>query len=220
VIWSPAKLSPDVRSLLDRERPIVVLPAAARARALSRARAALAAGVATRPSPSRASPAVRWAAAAGLACMATVAAGAAAYRLGVRARPLAPAVAASSPAESPTPHWTAGDEPLLDLLGAPVPAAPPPRSVAGAVRVELRLLEQARVAVAQEDFVRAIELLAAHARRFRTGRLVEEREALRIKSLVGLGRRSEARRAAAQFEASFPRSPLLPAVSQMLDSEP
>jgi hypothetical protein len=49
---------------------------------------------------------------------------------------------------------------------------------------------------------------------------VEEREALRVKSLVGLGRRSAARRAAAEFEANFPRSPLLPTVSEMLDSMP
>ena len=218
MIWSPANLSPDVRLLLDRERPIVVLPAAARARALTRARAALAAGVAARPIPSGAPPAVRWAAAAGLACMATVAAGAAAYKLGVRARLAAPTVAASPPAESPAPHWTAGDEPLLELLAPPAPATP--RSGAGAVRVELRLLEQARAAVARQDFVLAIQLLTEHARRFRTGRLVEEREALRVKSLASLGRRGEARRAAAEFEANFPRSPLLPAVSQMLQAEP
>ena len=143
--------------------------------------------------------------------MATVAAGAAAYRIGVHASP---------PVESPAPHWTAGDEALLDLRAAPVPAATPPRSGGGAVRVELRLLEQARLAVAREDFVRAIELLAEHARRFRTGRLVEERKALRIKSLAGLGRGGEARRAAADFEANYPRSPLLPAVRRMLDSEP
>ena len=218
MIWSPAKLSPDVRLLLERERSIAVLPAAARARALSRARAALAAGVARRPIPSGAPSAVRWAAAAGLACMATVAAGAASYQLGVRARPTAPAVAASPLGESAAPHWTPGDEPLLDLLAPPVSA--PPHPGAGAVRVELRLLEKARAAVAREDFGLAIQLLAEHARRFRTGRLVEEREALRVKSLARLGRRSEARRAAAEFEANFPRSPLLPAVSQMLQAEP
>ena len=86
--------------------------------------------------------------------------------------------------------------------------------------MELRLLEQARAAVASEDFVRAKELLAEHTRRFRTGWMVEEREALRIKSLAGLGRRGEARRATAQFEANFPRSPLLPAVRQMRGVEP
>jgi len=50
--------------------------------------------------------------------------------------------------------------------------------------------------------------------------LLEEREALRVKALSGLGRVEEARRAAHAFEARFPRSVLLPAVNQMLDSEP
>jgi len=220
MIRSTAKLSPDVQALLDHERQITVLPAAARARALSRARAALAAGVATRPIPSRAPSALRWAAAAGLACVATVAAGAAAYSLGVRARPPAPPVAASPAMESPAPHWSAGDGPLLNLLAEPVHVAPPARARASAARVELRLLQQARAAVAREDFALAIRLLTEDARRFRTGRLVEEREALRVKSLASLGRRTEARRAAVDFEANFPRSPLLPAVRQILDSAP
>ena len=119
MIWWPAKLSPEVRSLLERERSIAVLPAAARARALYRARAALAAGVATRSLSSGAPSAVRWAVAAGLACVATVAAGAVAYSLGVRARPISPPVAAPPSTESPASHWSAGDEPLLDLLGRP-----------------------------------------------------------------------------------------------------
>ena len=43
----------------------------------------------------------------------------------------------------------------------------------------------------------------------------EEREALHVKALAGLGRRDEARRAAAAFEDRFPRSVLLPAVRQI-----
>jgi hypothetical protein len=72
------------------------------------------------------------------------------------------------------------------------------------------------------DQERAIPPLSAaqHARRFKTGRLVEEREALRVKALAGLGRTEEARRAAAAFRARFPRSVLLPAVSQMPASTP
>jgi hypothetical protein len=50
--------------------------------------------------------------------------------------------------------------------------------------------------------------------------LVEEREALRVKALSGLGRTEEARRAADSFEARFPRSVLLPSVSKMPASEP
>jgi len=218
--WWPARLSPDVRLLLDRERQIAVLPAAARARALSRARSALAAGVATRQWPSRAPSAFRWAAAAGLACVATVAAGAVAYSIGLRARPSSPPVAAA-PAppreESRAGHWSAGDEPFRELLAPPVHKASPARSGA---RVELHLLEQARAAVDREDFALAMQLLADHAHRFRNGRLVEEREALRVKALASLGRRSDARRAAAQFEARFPRSPLLPTVTEMPDLAP
>ena len=219
MIRSTAKLSPDVQALLDHERQITVLPAAARARALSRARAALAAGVATRPIPSRAPSALRWAAAAGLACATTVAAGAVAYSVGVRARPVAPPGAAA-PAESPAPHGGAGDELIVNPLPSLVLNVKPTRTAGGAVRAELRLLQQARAAVAREDFLLAIQLLVEHSRSFKMGRLVEEREALRVKSLVGLGRRSAARRAAADFEVNFPRSPLLPTVSDMLDSMP
>ena len=220
MIWSKAKLSPEVRSLLDHERQVAVLPAAAHARALSRARAALAAGVATRQVSSRAPSALRWAAAVGLACVATVAAGAAAYTIGVRARPATPPVSAAPLMESPAPRRSAGEDATLDLHRAPVLDEKPSRPKAGAARVELRLLQQARAAVAGEDFLLAIQLLSEHAHRFKTGRLVEEREALRVKSLAGLGRRGAARRAAADFEANFPRSPLLPTVSEMLDSMP
>jgi hypothetical protein len=215
---SKGGLSPEVQALLDRERQISVLPAAARTRMLSRARAALAAGVARQPIPSRAPSAVRWAAAAGLACVAAAAAGAASYSVGVRARPVAPPGVATPPAESFASHWSAGDELTVNLLHLPVANAKPIRTAGGSGRAELRLLEQARAAVAREDFMAALQLLIEHARRFRTGRLVEEREALRVKALAGLGRRGAARRAAADFEANFPRSPLLPSVSDMLDS--
>lgn len=220
MIWLRGKLSPAVRLMLDRERPIAVLPAAARARALLRARAALAAGVATRLIPSRAPSAVRWAAAAGLACAATVAVGAAAYSVGVRARPTAPPISASTHADSLVPRGRAGAEAIVNLPAPPVRAGTPVQSEDGALRIELRLLEQARAAVAREDFVLAIQLLTEHSRRFRDGRLAEEREALRISALAGLGRRKDARRAAVEFEAKFPRSPLLSTVSQVIDSAP
>ena len=52
------------------------------------------------------------------------------------------------------------------------------------------------------------------------GRLTEEREALRVRVLAGLGRDDDARHVAADFESNFPHSPLLRTVSQMPDSEP
>jgi hypothetical protein len=74
------------------------------------------------------------------------------------------------------------------------------------------------MAVARKDFASAIRLLEEHARRFGTGQLAEEREALRVRALAGLGRDTDARRAAADFEERFPRSPLLSTVEQMPDS--
>jgi len=78
----------------------------------------------------------------------------------------------------------------------------------------------ARSAVARQDFGAALGLLTEHARRFKEGRLAEEREALRVRALAGLGRTEEARRAAGQFQARFPRSVLLPAVRQMPGATP
>ena len=81
-------------------------------------------------------------------------------------------------------------------------------------------MREARAAVARGDFAAALSPIAEHTRRFKNGRLVEEREALRVKALGGLGRTAEARHAAAAFRARFPRSVLLPAVSQMPASAP
>jgi hypothetical protein len=103
------------------------------------------------------------------------------------------------------------------------PAASSPGPVltrAEAARAELRLLRPARAAVARRDFTAALPLLAEHARRFKNGLLVEEREALRVRALAGLGRTEEASQVAAAFRARFPHSVLLPAVSQMPASEP
>lgn len=217
--WPNAKLSPDARLLIDSERHISVLPAAVRARALARARAALAAGVATRPIPSSAPSTGSWAAAAGLLCLATVAAGAAAYEVGLYTRPTAPFVAATLLADPP-PQPSAPEPPIVNLPTASIRPTPPVVVKAGAGRQELRILQRARAALAREDFATALQLLAVHARRFKTGRLAEEREAMRVRALAGLGRDDDVRRVAADFRAHFPRSPLLPTISTTADSAP
>ncbi len=74
------------------------------------------------------------------------------------------------------------------------------------------------MALEREEFAAALAAVVEHARRFRSGRLTEEREALRVKALSGLGLRDEVRRAAAEFGARFPLSPLLPAVNRMASS--
>jgi hypothetical protein len=218
------KQSPQVRSLLERERAIPAVPAAVRGRALARARAALAAGVSAEQVPSTAPRRMRWAAAAMLILLASAAVATAAYRIGIRAKPVAPAVEVSPTPRPSAPSFklaatSAATSAIAEMppAAAPAPAAP---SRADAAREELRLLRQARAAVARADFAAALPPLTEHARRFKEGRLAEEREALRVKALAGLGRTDEARRAAAAFKVRFPRSVLLPIVSQMPASAP
>jgi type IV secretory pathway VirB10-like protein len=214
--------SPEVRALVEREREIQPLSAAQRARAMARARAALVTPIAAPVAPPRLARAPRWVAAAA-AVVCSAAAAAAAYELHDRLWPAkhAPvetrATVAVRPAIVPKPPVVV-DEVALPPVEEPRPSAPSAPSAPSkteATRAELRLLRQARAAVARGDFAGAMAPITEHARRFKKGRLVEEREALRIKALAGLGRTEEARRAAASFRARFPRSVLLPAVSKM-----
>lgn len=204
-------LPPEVRALLDQEREVPPLPATVRARALARARAALVAGVDRRVATAPA-PRTRWAAAAAVVCILSATVGAAAYQ--IRARLATPP---SIPAAAPVEKIAAPLVPSIPSAAtADVPPEPAPAlSRTDAARAELRLLRQARDAVAREDYAAALRPIAEHAHRFKDGRLTEEREALRIKALAGLGRNTEARRAAASFRARFPRSVLLPAISQI-----
>ncbi len=73
---------------------------------------------------------------------------------------------------------------------------------------ELALLGRARRAIAAGDFRVALNWTKTHRQRFRNGELVEEREALHIEALRGLGREREARRASGKFRERFPRSVL------------
>jgi hypothetical protein len=84
---------------------------------------------------------------------------------------------------------------------------------------ELRVLRLAREDLTRGDFAGALAAVAEHARRFRNGSLVEEREALRVKSLAGLGRHEDARRAAAEFHARFPHSVLLSTFQRMREPD-
>jgi hypothetical protein len=217
-------LSPELRALLDQERAVPPLSAAQHARAMNRARASLVAPAA--PAVAAHRPAARrWLVAAAAASAASAAIGAAAYEIHARfASTMTPApTPVAGTVARPLPARQAPAAATVDEAPAPAPepaVAAPTMSPADAVRVELRLLREARAAVARKDFAGALVPLGEHARRFRTGRLVEEREALRVKALAGLGRTEEARRAAAAFRARFPRSVLLPAVSQMPAAAP
>ncbi len=206
------------------------LPAEIRARVLARGRAIIAAGDVVATSPLRevhapvrlTAPARRVHAAVGISLVALVAlaAGTVGAVLALHAR--------QDQAPPPT------GQQQVPLLGRPVgTTAPSSRAAAPAAAAkqaltvrstrrrrvagdadlwtaELALLQRAHDAYTRHEFSTAVALVGEHARRFPTGRLAEEREALRVRSLLGSGRSEEARQAAAAFAVRFPRSVLLP----------
>jgi len=222
--------SPDVRALLDQERDVPQLPASVRARAVARARAALVAGRVTLPAGFNTAPRTRWGVVLAVAGVASAAVGAAAYELGTHRQhaetehPSAPTTTVVAATPIPPPSVALPVSALVTAAASSSSPAPgsrsPHSSPAEPSPDELGLLRQARAAVARQDFAAALPPIAEHARQFRGGRLTEEREALRVRALSGLGRRDDARRAADAFAVRFPHSVLLPAVSKMPASGP
>jgi hypothetical protein len=135
-----------------------------------------------------------------------------------RKPPVPPAAASAStqPVARPTLSALMPPPPVVPLPAAPLaPAAPEPHASAKSASpresyaAELELLRRAQAAYAGGDFTGSLVPLNEHARQFPNGRLAEEREALRVSCLRGLGRSSDARRAAAAFALRFPHSVLL-----------
>jgi len=214
----------ELEALLERGRVIPPLPDVVRARAIARARATTAKGIPAEPTPTVAMPThghgrrVAWAAAA-FALMIAGAGAVAAIRTGVLERiypapPLDPPAGSVARAASPPPLVP----PAAAVEPDPIPTTTerrwPRRLPTESYAAELHLLHRAQVAYASRDFSSALVLVADHARRFPNGRLAEEREALRVRSLASSGRRDDARRAATAFAARFPRSVLLPRLQE------
>jgi len=211
----PPPLSPELEKWLAPHRTVLPIAPSVEARALARAAAATqwqARGAA------RVSAPPRWVFAAAAGAVLAIGAGAYAARAWI----------AASPPPVPAPHAT--EQTSVAAVPASEPADPIAPAVAPHVRravpkahastgrptnEELQLLRAAREDVTRGDFARALAVLSEHARRFRNGVLVEEREALRVKTLVGLGRSEDAQRAAIQFHARFPHSVLLSTFERM-----
>jgi hypothetical protein len=207
----------ELEAIMEEGRKIRPAPDVVRARLLARARAAVAAAEASPPLPATMaippSPHGRRIAAAAAVILALAAAGAVAALHAprapepaptVRRSPEAPAVRASVPpipTEEPPSVGPSSSRP-----GHPHRTTSPQESYAA----ELQLLQRAQAQYTRQDFQDALVLIAEHAHQFPNGRLAEEREALRVKSLAGAGRGDEARRALAAFAKHFPRSALLP----------
>jgi len=212
---------PELDVLLEAGRVIERVPEVVRARSLSRARATMAAMAAISHEPI---PAVRRRGlTVALAASLALVVGAAAATAALRSRALNPSQPVS-PAiphtERPMHNATVDVPPSLPTI-APQSTftAKPQRWVHStpaqeSYAAELDLLARAQVAYAAREFSEVLARVAEHGRRFPNGRLAEEREALHVRALQGAGRTEEARRAAAAFESRFPRSIMLPRLSE------
>jgi hypothetical protein len=218
-------LEPELAALLEPRRIERAVPPDIRERALANARAIVAAGgVISSARP----PARRWASA-------PMAPARPRRRLWI-ALTASLAVAGAAVGAGAALRMRAADAPTISLVGVlvvpaarvrPAPAEPatPVTERAPAAKrsretrpagdrdplvLEIELLQRAHAAYTRGDVAASLKLATEHARRFPNGRLAEEREALRVRSLARIGRKDEARRAAAAFAVRFPRSILLP----------
>jgi outer membrane protein assembly factor BamD (BamD/ComL family) len=81
---------------------------------------------------------------------------------------------------------------------------------------ERALLDTAKTALGRRDYATALETLDRHAQKYPRAQLAEEREALAVQALVGLGRAADARARAERFKKAFPNSMLTPVVDAAL----
>ena len=221
----PSSLPPELAAFITPRRVSRRLPWPMRERVLARARAPVARDGAPPPVPHhqgdlaaavRVRPLVRVAVAASV----LLAAGTVWGIVELRRAPVAVVpVATSQP-----PHVSLGDVAAGTPAASVAPAPPPvqrvlPRPTRSAPRdpfaVELALLQRAQTAYTRRDTSVALAVLAEHAHRFPRGRLAEEREALRVRTLLAAGRSAEAHHVATAFGRAFPRSALL----QRLENE-
>jgi hypothetical protein len=222
-IWRLEPLSAEAERLLAAERKVVPASPEVRARAMTRARAALDIGGApTARTAWRVRVSAPLAAALVLGVAALSLAAWRVHRADERGRPFETSIPASTPPQSTEtsvmPESSATTAPPGDVE-PPVVAqkesrAPAPKRLSDAdvYAAELGLLQQTRASVAAGRFSAALDSVAEHERRFPAGRLREERDALRVKALAGLGRGDDARGAAERFRARYPRSVLSPGI--------
>jgi hypothetical protein len=220
IFGKPEPLSAEAERLLAHERDLVAAAPELQARVLARARMAAGKPIVLGPrpwTPARVLPL------AGLGIVVASVSFAAWHEAQsgdpvATPRPIAPAfVQAVPPADSL-------ERPADDVLVVPeVPVAAKSaggshqvqsQSTTPVVDAELSLLQRARLAVNRGAHASAMSDLTEHQRRFPASRLREEREALRIRALEGLGKSEDARRAADKFRQRYPKSVLSPQLGE------
>jgi len=100
------------------------------------------------------------------------------------------------------------------------PAAPPESTTDKQLAAERALLERARSALLRSHPADALAALRQHEQTFPDGKLIEEREALRVLALAANGALGRAQEHARRFRARYPKSLLLPAVEAVLAGRP
>jgi hypothetical protein len=207
----------DLATLLESGQSIPRVPEVVHARFLARARATLAAVAALPPEPITVERRRGFVVVLAAALVLLIAAAGAVAALRSQAPRDLSLVRPSSPRVAPTLRVPAPDPPpkLVTVAPQSILTSRPQRPGRAATAhesyaAELYLLQRAQVAYTGRDFADALALVAEHSRRFPNGRLAEEREVLRVRSLARAGRADEARSAAAAFADRFPRSVMLP----------
>lgn len=219
------KPNPELEALLEQVRIHRSVPASVRARILDHSREIASAptgsslpAVEAEARSTRALEGRRWqfpfAATVALTAGGALASAAVlTYRLG----PSGSAVSSTPAAVLPTHPGAPTTPASLPIDPQPSPVLMPfrrarPSNVRESYAAELSLLNRSQAAYGRGNLSGALAFLSEHARRFPRGRLAEEREALRVRSLAGIGYTFEARNAAAAFANRFPHSAMLPRV--------
>jgi hypothetical protein len=122
-------------------------------------------------------------------------------------QPAAPTAPAPSGVSLVAPSET--QDTVAPVVGAPRAEAHVRPTPAQQYALEVAELEPARVGIGQHDYDSALRAIARHRRDYPTGLLAEEREALRVRALWGMGNQSAAKAAAEAFRKRYPRSALL-----------
>lgn len=130
----------------------------------------------------------------------------------VRVEPSAAPPPTSAPVDPPVRV-----EALPTVAVKPVEARPPSIDT---LAEERTLLEAARTSLLRRDATSALAMLDQHAAKHPKGRLVEEREAMRVQALAMAGRTDEARARAETFQRAYPDSLLLPSVKAAVRGTP
>jgi len=132
-------------------------------------------------------------------------------------RPVPAAAVITAPAAASAP---APDAPVA-AASVPAPAHSPSAPVGPSqLAAERALLDEARTALVQGEPARALDRLQKHRRTFLNPMLAEERDAMEVEALAGLGRGDEARSKADAFRRHSPDSLFMPTVQSAVGSIP